>query len=468
MRKVRSCLIIAAVLTAPLAAGCKSAQPNGDTPPPINIERKVAGYLPSPPPLWYENFDAWLRQNPAMRGKAFIAGGDGPSDSEARRRAREEAAKSHNIPIDELHRLKFLGQFLMWYDDGSYTVALLCEYSKPRAAESLDEGARKICGELLERIPPARKAAVKTVAVGSFHYKDTRSCAEFSELLRSAMLAALQAKLGEAAMGRESLLRKLDGDAAAVWAVIDPDDTEARDNPPADALITGRFWPADDDQSVLVQASIKELATGALLGGASASISTKGIAVEIAPEKIEAAQKNIAAVNELRENIRPAAGGKKNFKIQLWPKDARQVWKAGEKFAVHFRSERDCYLNILHVDTNGKVQLLFPNQWHDDAFVRGGRDYTIPGPAMDFDWDIVPPFGVETIMAVATATKTPGLFEFRPGKDVAFRSIGDVKTRGIEIVAKQMTASMAKLAADQKAEKVITITTVGEKEHHAP
>ena len=96
------------------------------------------------------------------------------------------------------------------------------------------------------------------------------------------------------------------------------------------------------------------------------------------------------------------------------------------------------------------------------TFVPGGRDHAIPGADMNFDWNIVAPFGVETIMAIATATKNPGLFEFRPGKDVAFRRIGDENIRGLEVVAKQMTASVENLPADQKAEKVIKITTVGE------
>ena len=65
-------------------------------------------------------------------------------------------------------------------------------------------------------------------------------------------------------------------------------------------------------------------------------------------------------------------------------------------------------------------------------------------------------------MAFATAAKNPGLFEFRPGTDVAFRGIGDESTRSIEVVRKPMAQSMSDRPADQKAEKVITITTVGE------
>ncbi|NQT19523.1 MAG: DUF4384 domain-containing protein [Planctomycetes bacterium] len=445
MRKLRSCLIIAAMLTAPLAAGCKPAQPHDDPPPEISPKRVVVARRPDPPPLWHTDFNAWLSRNPDKRGKAFNAGADGLTESDARRRAVKEAEKQ-----SQGAEIGFLGEYVEWYDDASYMIVRLYERIKPK---SLDEGARKICDELLKNIPDDRKAGVKTVAVGSFHYKDTRSCSEFSELLRSTMLVALQARLGENAMGREKLLQTLKGNARAVWDIIDSDNTETNDNPSVDALISGTFWPSDND-TVKVQASIKELATTILLGGGSAIISAKGIAVAIRPGK--------------GGDGPHKPGDKQNFKMQLWPKDAQQVWRSGEKFAVNFRSERDCYLNLLHVDPSGKVQLLFPNQWHQDAFVPGGRDHAIPGADMNFDWNIVAPFGVETIMAIATATKTSGLFEFRPGKDVAFRSIGDENIRGLEVVAKQMTASMEKLPADQKAEKVIKITTVGEKEDHAP
>ena len=462
MRSV-SWVVAATVLLSP-AIGCRT--PPGKIGDPIVAGKRVTYANPEAKPPWSTNLQQWLKKHPDVEGRAIVGVGDGFDQSHASMKAFEAAVKKGRIPTKERGALKLLENWIIGYSDGSYTICALYEYAKPGAAESLDKGAQKLCGGLLERIPPAKRQHLKTVAVGDFCYKNTGFRSEFGDLLRTAVLTALQAKLGEAAAGRESLLQKFKGDAALVMEVLDPNTTkphdESKDEPLADALITGSFWPDAHGHSVLVQASIREPASGALLGGASANISVERLAVEIAPGKIAVAQKNIDALNNLRKRIVSAPGGKQNFKIRLWPKNARQVWKAGEKFAINFRSERDCYLNLLHVDPNGKVQLLFPNQWQQDALVRGGREYTIPNAAMNFDWNIVPPFGVDTIMAVATATRTPRLFEFRPGKDVAFRAIGDDQTRGIEIVAEQITASMENLPADQKAEAVTTITTVGQ------
>ena len=264
-----SCRVTAVALLAML--GVAACRPEA--------RKDVVWLSPSPPPLWYANFDRWLEQNPSMRGKILIGTGDASSESEARRRAREEAAA--DIPPGARTSIGLLDDFTRRYEDGSYTVAILFEYSRPAAAEGLQEGARKLCNALLEKIPPSKRAKHLTVAVGKFYYKNTRLSSEFSELIRSTMQAALQARLSEVASSRQKLLNKLNDHTPLDMEVIDGGEAGSR----ADALVTGSFWPWADGRSVLVEASIKELSTGTVLGGALTNISIEHLAIRVQPGK---------------------------------------------------------------------------------------------------------------------------------------------------------------------------------------
>jgi len=458
--RIMSCVIAVAVLLPPVI-GCRAVPP-GAHPPAVNKKRVVFSQ-PAAQPLWFIDLQQWLEKHPLVKARAIIGTGDGFNQSEARRKAFRAAVARGNIPKEDYGALKLLENWVIGYADSSYTINALYEYAKPGAAEELEKGARKLCEEMLAGIPPAKAPKLKTVAVGSFCYKNTGFHSELGDLLRTTVLGALRTRLGEAAVGRETLLQKLKGDAPLVMEVLDPDYARPGGEAVVDALITGSFWPTRDRRTVLVQASIKEPATGALLSNASASVSTQKIDAQIAPRGTEAAQENLSILKGLREKINLDPDGSRNFEVKLSADGARQVWKKGEKLFVHFCSDRDSFLNLFHIDCDGRIQLLFPNQWHQDSFIKGGQTYTIPAPDMNFDFTVKPPFGVDIIMAVATAARTPGFFEFRPGKDVAFRGIGGADERGIEVVARRMASAVGSLPGDQKAEALITITTVAGK-----
>ena len=99
---------------------------------------------------------------------------------------------------------------------------------------------------------------------------------------------------------------------------------------------------------------------------------------------------------------------------------------------------------------------MYPNQRHQDSFVKAGLEYSIPDPGMAFEFEIGPPYGTDLIQAVATSRPTPALYGFRSDRDSGLRSVDD-GVRGI--VVKQKDA-LAALPGDQKAEAVITFTTV--------
>jgi len=91
-----------------------------------------------------------------------------------------------------------------------------------------------------------------------------------------------------------------------------------------------------------------------------------------------------------------------SFEIELWTN--RKEYRLGQKIVFHFRAERDCYLNLVDINSQGEISLIFPNRFHQDNFVKGGRTYQIPGPDYGFSFQIEPPVGRERIYAVASTS----------------------------------------------------------------
>jgi hypothetical protein len=61
--------------------------------------------------------------------------------------------------------------------------------------------------------------------------------------------------------------------------------------------------------------------------------------------------------------------------IRLWIAGS-DVFRRGERARVQYRTERDAYVTLFRVDTDGRIEVLFPTHPFDDNFARGGRMYT--------------------------------------------------------------------------------------------
>lgn len=56
----------------------------------------------------------------------------------------------------------------------------------------------------------------------------------------------------------------------------------------------------------------------------------------------------------------------------------------GDRVRVYYRTASDAYVAILHIDTDGTVQLLHPRAPEDDHFARAGRDYRLLFPQSSY------------------------------------------------------------------------------------
>ena len=64
--------------------------------------------------------------------------------------------------------------------------------------------------------------------------------------------------------------------------------------------------------------------------------------------------------------------------VSIWTNHGG-VYRRAARVQVFFRTERDAYVTVLRVDTNGRVRVLFPSEPGDSNFARGGETYAVPG-----------------------------------------------------------------------------------------
>jgi len=94
--------------------------------------------------------------------------------------------------------------------------------------------------------------------------------------------------------------------------------------------------------------------------------------------------------------------------VRIWL-SGDDVYRRNERARVYYRVERDAFVTILRVDTDGRVRVLFPRHPDDDNYAEAGRSYVVSG------WDRGTTFIVDDYPGVgyvfAIASSTP--FDFR-------------------------------------------------------
>jgi hypothetical protein len=87
--------------------------------------------------------------------------------------------------------------------------------------------------------------------------------------------------------------------------------------------------------------------------------------------------------------------------IRIWTSHG-EVYQRGERVRIYYRTERDAYVTILRVDTDGRIRVMYPHEPFEDNLSTGGHTYSVEtserGSAFYVDDDP----GVGYIFAVAS------------------------------------------------------------------
>lgn len=115
-------------------------------------------------------------------------------------------------------------------------------------------------------------------------------------------------------------------------------------------------------------------------------------------------------------------GGK--GRVQVWTENGTDPYRAGDHARVFIRGEEDAYITVLRVDTDGRIQVLFPRAPWMDNYVRGDREYEIEQNRNSNAFDVDDDPGVGYVFAVSS----PDPFAFdaiTDGDHWDYRAIGD-------------------------------------------
>lgn len=92
-----------------------------------------------------------------------------------------------------------------------------------------------------------------------------------------------------------------------------------------------------------------------------------------------------------------------SFNIKL--KVDKEKYHLGDSIEFSFRADRDCYLTLIEVATEGVVRVIYPNKLCPDNFVKAGKNYSIPRDCnFRINFSGLP--GIERLKAIATTWKT--------------------------------------------------------------
>jgi hypothetical protein len=138
------------------------------------------------------------------------------------------------------------------------------------------------------------------------------------------------------------------------------------------------------------------------------------------------------------------------------PKEARSEKNS---LQLEVSVSADSYLTIVDVDSEGGVNLLFPNNYQErsfvaDGFVRAGETVLIPDSLKPsnragFYWDYTPPKGTDTVRVfTSTDVQTAQMLRQRVQtlQTTASQTSGGVKTRGVAASIGTIRQDLAKIA----------------------
>jgi hypothetical protein len=211
-------------------------------------------------------------------------------------------------------------------------------------------------------------------------------------------------------------------------------------------------FPTDDDQwgaglalVVTRSANASELLT---LDNPSSQLKVNVRVVNAAAPKVSVGTRGIAVV----------AGNTKAAQYRIRrPKEARSEKNS---LQLEISVSADSYLTIVDVDSEGGVNLLFPNNYQErsfvtDGLVHAGETILIPdslkaGNRAGFYWDYTPPKGTDTVRVfTSTDVQTAQMLRQRVQTlqtSASQTSGGGVKTRGVAASIGTIRQDLAKIA----------------------
>lgn len=122
--------------------------------------------------------------------------------------------------------------------------------------------------------------------------------------------------------------------------------------------------------------------------------------------------------------------------VKLWTD--KKAYRQGDKIRIYLKGNKPFYGKIVYRDASDHLIQLMPNPYRRDNYFNGGVIYEIPSGRDDFELEVSPPFGTETI-SLYTSTAPLGDLDVTPAGGVYVVKTSsqavNARTRGVKIVS---------------------------------
>lgn len=275
------------------------------------------------------------------------------------------------------------------------------------AAEAISRSAR----HFRERLP-----AMQTVRPQGIRFGDTGIRTPFGKWFSARLTDALRKDADQA--GRpiridEALLTDETVRTRGLKLAQKSADAAMAAAPTGDYVLSGRYWQLGE--KVDLQLTLKD--------GDGRAESWQGY-IRITSIDLPVEPANVYPTERETDNLGPIS------LLIRSNRGADPVYRTGQKMVLFVEASQDSYLYCFYRQANGTVMRVFPNRFHRDALIPGGRTQHIPSAAMDFDWIVEPPTGVEIMKCYAfdrdVAEDLPPSVRAADFTPLPFRSLADL------------------------------------------
>jgi hypothetical protein len=317
------------------------------------------------------------------------------------------------------------------------SILLLILAAPAAMGESIDTILSRGVGEL------AATSSPRVVSLGNITYADRNMGSSFSRYFEEKLTAALERDPRFEVFAREDLEEILAAIELSLSDLFDPQtavDTGRLKG--IQGLLRGRYF--DEGSMVRIYLTLMDVESGLVAAKTEVLIPKTELpdTISILPQNYNDALYVIDELSQI-QSADPA-----DFQVKLWTvRGEGATYRDGEELVIHLFSNRDCYVKIYQIDVDRQMQLIFPNRFFPDNFIRNGSVYKIPDTRYPFRFVLSEPYGTEFVKLIASTVQFEDIEE-------DFQQLGtsskELVTRGLSIRQRE----------EQIVEAMITYTIV--------
>ena len=239
------------------------------------------------------------------------------------------------------------------------------------------------------------------VSFGNFTYGDKNIGSSFSKYLETQLCLALGKSDRFKLFAKDQLEDILEAIELSLSDLSDSAQSPKLGKLKAiQGLISGRFFDTDDTVQVFLE--LLNVETGTILSNTKIHIPKSEIptSISIKPQNYNDA---LYVLDELAE---VENADNQDFIVKLWTKRGDGgIYVDGEKLVINFYTNHNCYIKVYHIDVQKNMQLIFPNEFYSDNFIKNKRLYKIPDERYPFSFILGEPYGTEFIKVIASTVQ---------------------------------------------------------------